>query len=169
MWLYFSNSLGDVPFKFKTTKTMENIMKEMLVSGVQARVGEETFVKRLAYLLDENMLAILCTGVPEEILTYNEDKIKLTLELLGYDKATEIKNVELTNDPCNPVIVTYKATVTRYFSSKEDAAKAEETGNRYAGSRVADGSHSVVCDINYFRKAGISRSDAEKCCTFKRI
>lgn len=148
---------------------METIMKEMLVSGLQAKVDNETFVKRVAYLLDDNLLEILCTGIPCEILAYDVDKIKATLESCGYETDLEVDGVELTNEPNRPVRVKYTANIVRYFSSQEDADKAEKEANRYAGKSVATDSHSISRTIRYSSSSDLSLDNAKKCCKFNMI
>lgn len=148
---------------------MENIMKEMLVSGMQAKVDSETFIKRVAYLLDDNMLEILCTGMPCEILAYDADKIKAALEPYGYEKDLEINDVELTDDPRRPVNVKCTASVVRYFYNQEDADKAEKEANRYAGKGAATDSYSISRTIRYSFTTDLSLDSAKQCCTFKRF
>ena len=148
---------------------MKNIMKEMLVSGLQAKVDNETFVKRVAYLLDDNMLEILCTGMPCEILAYDADKTKAALEPYGYETDLEINGVELTDEPYRPVRVKYTASVIRYFSSQEDADKAEKEANRYAGKGTATDSYSISRTIRYSSTTDLGLESANQCCTFKRI
>ena len=148
---------------------MENIMKEMLVSGLQAKVDNETFVKRVAYLLDDKMLEILCTGTPCKILTCDANKIKEALEPYGYETDLEINGVELTNEPYRPVRVKYTANVVRYFSSQEDADKAEKEANRYAGKSMPTDSYSISRTIRYSSTAVLSLDNANKCCIFSKI
>ena len=144
-------------------------MKEMLVSGLQAKVDNETFVKRVAYLLDDNMLEILCTGMPSEILAYDADKIKAALEPYGYETDLEINGVELTDEPYRPVRVKYTANIVRYFSSQEDADKAEKEANRYAGKGVATDSYSISRTIRYSGTTDLGLDNAKQCCMFSRI
>lgn len=144
-------------------------MKEMLVSGLQAKVDNETFVKRVAYLLDDNMLEILCTGMPCDILAYDADKIKATLESYDYGTDLEINGVELTDDHYRPVRVKCTAGVVRYFSNQEDADKAEKEANRYAGKGVATDSYSISRTIRYSSTTNLSLDDAKQCCTFNRL
>lgn len=148
---------------------MKNIMKEMLVFGLQAKVDNETFVKRISYLLDDNMLELLCNGTPCEILAYDANKIKETLEPYGYETDLEINGVELTNEPYRPVRVKYTANSVRYFSSQEDADKAEKDGNRYAGKSMATDSHSISRTIRYSSTADLSLDNANQCCVFSKI
>ena len=147
---------------------MENIVKEMLVSGLQAKVDNETFVKRVAYLLDDNLLETLCIGVPVTILDYDKDKIKDFVSRRD-SSVIEIKNVYLTSDPNLPVCVEYTASVVRYFSNQEDAEKAAKDGNRYAGNFDSSESKPVRHTINYTDKIVLTIDQANKCCRFERL
>ena len=147
---------------------MKNIMKEMLVSGLQAKVDNETFIKRVAYLLNENVLELLCTGIPSEILDY--DLVKLKDIMKRYDSnVLEVKNVYLTSDPESPVCVEYTVSVVKYFASQEDAEKAAKDENRYAGDREPSESKPVSHAICYTNKMHLTIDQANKCCVFSRI
>lgn len=150
----------------KTTKTMETIMKEMLVSGLQAKVDNETFVKRVAYLLDERTLTILCTGIPVSILDYYQDRIKDILKRKEYN-VLEVEGVYLTSDYQYPVEVEYRASIVRYFACQEDADKAAKDENRYAGDSRPSEVKPVSCTIRYTSKTNLTMDQAKECCNFE--
>ena len=143
-------------------------MKEMLVSGLQAKVDNETFVKRVAYLLNEGMLQILCTGVPVSIPDYYPDRIKDILKRQEYN-VLEILDVYLTSDYQYPVSVKYRASVVRYFACKEDADKAAQDGNRYAGDSRPSEVKPISRIIPYTSKTNLTMDQAKECCNFEML
>lgn len=145
---------------------MENIMKKILVSGLQAKVDNETFVKRVAYLLDDSRLTILCTGIPVSILDYYPDRIKDILKRQEYN-VLEIKDVYLTSDHQYPVSVKYRASVVRYFACQEDADKAAQDGNRYAGDGRPSEVKPISRTILYTGKTSLTMDQAKECCNFE--
>lgn len=147
---------------------MENIMKEMLVSGLQAKVDNETFIKRVAYLLDDNALEILCIGVPVMILDYDKDKMKDIVHRRD-SRVIEINNAYLTSDPNLPVRIEYTSEVVRYFANREEADIAAREGNRYAGSCDLSESKPIRHMIHYTDTIAITIDQANKCCVFNRI
>lgn len=143
-------------------------MKEMLVSGLQAKIDSKTFIKRVAYLLDDNTLETLCIGIPVMILDYDQDKIEDIVNRRD-SNVIEIKGVYLTSDSNLPVCVEYTASVVRHFANQEDADKAAKDGNRYAGNFDASESKPVRRMIQYTDKIMLTMDQANKCCRFERL
>ncbi len=148
---------------------MENTMKEILVSGVQARVENDTFVKRVAFLLNDELLEILCTGVPAEILGYDEEKIKRYIEKDTGRKVAAIDSVEMSNNPLEPVAVCYRATTIKYLRTVADAERAMRERNRYAGNNQKSEEFSIAAEIEFDATINLPIRMAKQCCTLKML
>ena len=146
---------------------MENIMKEMLVSGLQAKVDNETFVKRIARLLSDSRLKLLCTGVPVKILTCDLDKAQAIIEREVRDKQVEAKRAILMNDSVYPVSIEYTYSIVKYFVSKEEAEEAAKRGDTLAGKVYSSELYSVGHGIRCTNRIGLTMAQANACCTFE--
>lgn len=148
---------------------MENTMKEILVSGIQSRVENETFVKRIALLLSDDLMEIFCTGVPIDVLGYNEAKIKEYIEKNTGREEIAIDSVGMSNYALEPVTVYYYATAIRYMKTVDDAEKAMREQNRYAGNTQKTEEFCIAAKIRFSSTIKLPIEAAKKLCTLKML
>lgn len=148
---------------------MENIMKEILVSGVQARVENGTFIKRVAFLLNDDLLSILCTGIPVKILGYNENEIKEYIKKQTSREEIVIDSVGVSDDPLETVKVCYHASTTRYLRTVEEAEKVIKRQDRYAGNGDKSEAFSIAAKVAFSATINLPMIKAKEFCTLKML